>query len=58
MEIIGWIGHLSELEVDISSSQVIIRAMIIINLRIYILKESLYVTSRMLWTSSIKSMRQ
>jgi len=32
MEIISWIRHLSELEVDISTCQVIIRTMIIINL--------------------------
>lgn len=45
MEVVGGVGYLCKLEVNVGSCQVIIGTMSIINLRIDVLKESLYMAS-------------
>lgn len=59
MEIVGGHCDLSNLEVDILSSQFVIRSIdTIIGLRIDILKESLYMAGGVLGASAIKAVRQ
>lgn len=56
VEIVCWHCYLSYLEVNILTSQVVINAIkSVIDLRIYILKESFDVASRMLRASTIKT---
>lgn len=59
MEVVSWVCNLSYLKIDILTSQgIIITFQSIISLRVYILKESFDVASRVLRACSIKSMRQ
>lgn len=59
MEIVGWHGHLSNLEIDVLPCKVVVEAIQgVIGLGIYILEESLNVASGVLWPSTIKTVWQ
>ena len=58
MEVVGWHGALSNLEIDVLASEIIIRAFVVIGLRVNILQESLNMASGVFRASSIESVRQ